>query len=318
MRIVLVIILLMLITLGGIFVVETIDQNNRKLFEISKTNKNLEENNNELREMLAKVMSELDSIHLSEQEQLSATPKNVFNQYRNSVFKKFVWAEKNKEDEVDTAMIAPDYSGLSGNSESEEEQDEIPEIDKLLLKSGTAFCIVDNDIMITNNHLLDRSARLALVQDANGNIYEVESIIFANKKLDYCIFNTALTKAQPLKLTDTILEVGENVFTIGNPLGLSFTLSEGIGTGYRTNGNISQHNVPITHGNSGGPLITSRGEMVGLIYGGLGRANINFAVNMTTILKDLERIDNLDSAQYVCYYDYECPDVLAYLMDFVE
>ncbi|MBT7040932.1 MAG: trypsin-like serine protease, partial [Bacteroidetes bacterium] len=84
--------------------------------------------------------------------------------------------------------------------------------------------------------------------------------------------------------------IGENVFAIGNPLGLEKTLSKGIISGYRGDDNeLIQTDTDVTHGSSGGPLFNMRGEVLGITSMVLksGGANLNFAISIE--LLDLER-----------------------------
>jgi serine protease Do len=73
-----------------------------------------------------------------------------------------------------------------------------------------------------------------------------------------------------IKLGDSnLLRIGEKVIAIGNPLGLSFSVSEGIVSGLDRMGpsgwnEYIQTDVSLNPGNSGGPLINSKGEVVGI------------------------------------------------------
>jgi S1-C subfamily serine protease len=62
------------------------------------------------------------------------------------------------------------------------------------------------------------------------------------------------------------LQQGEKLYTIGSPLGLTYTVTSGIFSGYREfdQHRIIQTDAPINPGNSGGPLITERGQVVGI------------------------------------------------------
>lgn len=62
------------------------------------------------------------------------------------------------------------------------------------------------------------------------------------------------------------MEIGTDVFTIGNPLGLEGTISQGIVSGFREIGllKLIQTTAPSSSGNSGGPLVGSSGEVRGV------------------------------------------------------
>ncbi|MBT6836728.1 MAG: trypsin-like serine protease, partial [Bacteroidetes bacterium] len=119
------------------------------------------------------------------------------------------------------------------------------------------------------------------------------SIIEADKEYDYIIFKIKSPKNYVfdyVKYSEQVLNIGENVFAIGNPLGLEKTLSKGIISGYRGDDNeLIQTDTDVTHGSSGGPLFNMRGEVLGITSMVLksGGANLNFAISIE--LLDLER-----------------------------
>jgi len=84
-------------------------------------------------------------------------------------------------------------------------------------------------------------------------------------------------------------QIGERVYAIGNPRGLEQTISDGIISGHREFDGTSwvQHSAPISPGSSGGALISSRGELVGInAYLLKESENLNFAVPaLATVLK---------------------------------
>jgi S1-C subfamily serine protease len=83
---------------------------------------------------------------------------------------------------------------------------------------------------------------------------------------------------------------GENVFVIGHPEGLRFTLSTGIIS--RTRGHTIQISAPVSPGNSGGPVFDDRGDLVGIVtsmvdkHGDPNAENLNFAVSAAALLDD--------------------------------
>jgi S1-C subfamily serine protease len=83
---------------------------------------------------------------------------------------------------------------------------------------------------------------------------------------------------------------GENIFVIGHPEGLRFTLSTGIIS--RTQGSTIQISAPVSPGNSGGPVFDDRGNLVGIVtsmvdkHGDPNAENLNFAVKPDALLRD--------------------------------
>ncbi|NLE57164.1 MAG: tetratricopeptide repeat protein, partial [Planctomycetes bacterium] len=85
--------------------------------------------------------------------------------------------------------------------------------------------------------------------------------------------------------------VGDKVFAIGSPHGLTNTLSEGLISGFRkTEGsNWIQTTAPISHGSSGGPLLDSEGNVIGVVTASLSEGqNLNFAIPVSEVDRLLE------------------------------
>jgi serine protease Do len=77
--------------------------------------------------------------------------------------------------------------------------------------------------------------------------------------------------------------IGENIFAIGSPKGLTNSLTKGTISGFRDNHRI-QIDATIDHGSSGGPLFNERGEVIGITTSGLGTGSeLNFAVNIQAL-----------------------------------
>jgi len=97
------------------------------------------------------------------------------------------------------------------------------------------------------------------------------------------------TFVQPLAESAPPVE-GENVFVIGHPEGLRFTLSTGIIS--RMQGSTIQVSAPVSPGNSGGPVFDARGNLVGIVtsmidkHGDPNAENLNFAVSADALLED--------------------------------
>src|SRR5437762_6933832 len=83
------------------------------------------------------------------------------------------------------------------------------------------------------------------------------------------------------------LSVGETIYAFGNPEGLTGTMSPGIvSAGLRNtrDGTLLQISAPISSGSSGGPVVDSRGQVVGVALGSLREGqNLNFAVHASTV-----------------------------------
>ena len=172
------------------------------------------------------------------------------------------------------------------------------------ISQGTGFFLNGNGVAISNYHVL-RNADAAIVVLDNGEKCLINKIIKFDEETDYAIFqvDNQSNSFQPLSITDSMPEIGATCFAIGNPEGLTQTLSIGNISGYRDENSLIQTTTEITHGSSGGPLFNSIGEVIGITSSGIGAANLNFAINISKIPyqdytfsnlsfpKDLETID---------------------------
>jgi len=132
---------------------------------------------------------------------------------------------------------------------------------------GTGFLITDEGHIITNAHVL-AGGHEVFVLNSNQQKIDAEFIGYNGE------FDIALLKLQgnynALKLADSDnVQIGEKVIAIGNPLGLQFSVSEGIVSatnreGINEVGAYIQTDAALNPGNSGGPLINKEGEVIGI------------------------------------------------------
>lgn len=137
---------------------------------------------------------------------------------------------------------------------------------------GTGFIITDNGYIVTNAHVLaDDQGNLATGIQAitYGQTKLTAEFIGYDSKLDIALLKIS-GQYQGLELGDSDkVQVGEKVIAIGNPLGLQFSVSEGIVSAIHRPG-ISginayiQTDAALNPGNSGGPLINKQGEVIGI------------------------------------------------------
>lgn len=146
------------------------------------------------------------------------------------------------------------------------------------LSLGTGIIVSDNGYIITNWHLAGNKYSSCYVTLENGNVYSGNTV-WADENLDLAIVKISLNGLQYLSLGDSDnIKIGEKVYAIGNPIGVEFqrTVTSGIISGLnRTikieeekNSNymesLIQTDASINQGNSGGPLINTKGEVIGI------------------------------------------------------
>jgi Tfp pilus assembly protein PilF len=155
---------------------------------------------------------------------------------------------------------------------------------------GTGFFLAA-DRVVNARHVLGRADR-AVVRTRDGASVAVAGILAEERNSDLVLLQlrAPVDSATVLRVADDAPAVGERLFTIGSPLGLEFTASDGIVSAYRKvpgAGVSMQHTVPVSAGSSGCPILNDRGRVVavqtGVITAGqrivhAGQA-LNFAVS---------------------------------------
>jgi tetratricopeptide (TPR) repeat protein len=152
---------------------------------------------------------------------------------------------------------------------------------------GSGF-LIGPRLLITNAHVVDAGEPVLAV----GPVRIPLKVISIDKTNDLAELSvTADLTSKPLPLSSEIVKPGEQIYTIGNPEGLEKTISQGIVSGVRQREgrNLIQITSPISHGSSGGPVLNSSGEVVGVAVGMLEDGqNLNFAVPVACVKKLME------------------------------
>ena len=145
--------------------------------------------------------------------------------------------------------------------------------------SGSGFFVSNNGEILTNYHVI-KDAREIFVTTHKG-FPTVASVKDIDEDLDIALLVIKTIKQTPfLKISETLPKQGEAVMAVGNPHGLEETVSNGIISAFRHNKRWIQFTAPVSHGSSGGALINSRGEVVGMPTKTYGEGqNLNFAIS---------------------------------------
>ena len=154
--------------------------------------------------------------------------------------------------------------------------------------------IVDPSGQIVTNHHVVADADQIQVQLADGRVAEAK-VAGRDPDTDLALLRIDLPDLPSIRLgRSDALAVGDIVLAIGNPIGLSQTVTQGIVSatgraqlGLATYENFIQTDAPINVGNSGGALINNRGELVGIntavIAKTLGVEGIGFAIPVNLV-----------------------------------
>ena len=137
---------------------------------------------------------------------------------------------------------------------------------------GSGFLISPEGRILTNNHVISGSSKIE-VRFSDGSRYTAK-VLVADRADDLALIQIDPKKKVPfLKLGDSdALQVGQKVLAIGNPFGFSGTLTTGIvssmGREIRNENStlegLIQTDAAINEGNSGGPLLDSQGNVIGI------------------------------------------------------
>jgi S1-C subfamily serine protease len=146
-------------------------------------------------------------------------------------------------------------------------------------KLGTGFFVSSDGLVVTNFHVIDGAASLAAVNN-NGAIFLFKSIVAHPADVDLAVLKFQAHDVSFLKLGESTEKVeGERVVVIGNPTGLTGTVSDGIISAFRENRSMFQITAPLSPGSSGSPVLDDSGSVIGVatLISSEGQ-NLNFAI----------------------------------------
>lgn len=157
--------------------------------------------------------------------------------------------------------------------------------------SGGSGVIIDaaQGVIVTNHHVIENGQSFTVdLQD--GRLFDA-ALLGTDKATDLAVLKIAATGLSQVEIVDSdTLRTGDLAFAVGYPLGLDQTLTMGVISGLGRSGlgdaveDYIQTDAAVNSGNSGGPLLDSRGRLIGIntsiLSGGMGGGNdgIAFAV----------------------------------------
>lgn len=162
---------------------------------------------------------------------------------------------------------------------------------------GSGFILNKDGLILTNNHVIDNAQRVEVTL-SDKKKYKAQ-VLGVDKNHDLALLKITAPNLVPATLSDSQnLIVGQRVYALGNPFGLSGTMTRGIISAIRSirgpqNNPIEdaiQTDAAVNPGNSGGPLLNSKGEVIGITTliasnpnGGADQsAGIGFAIPINT------------------------------------
>ena len=146
---------------------------------------------------------------------------------------------------------------------------------------GSGF-IIDDETIVTNVHVIEGSNSAYVLLNGQEKKYLVSGYVAIDRANDLVILKVSGLYGTSLTLgSDEFPEIGEKIYAVGNPKGLNGTFSEGIISGVRelSAKQVLQITAPISPGSSGGPVLSSSGEVVGIAFASFSAGqNLNFAI----------------------------------------
>jgi Do/DeqQ family serine protease len=169
---------------------------------------------------------------------------------------------------------------------------------------GSGVIVTSDGYILTNNHVIDNADDIR-VELNDGRSFDAK-LVGADKPSDLALLKIDESGLPTLPLGNSdAVQVGDVVLAIGNPLGIGQTVTMGIvsakgrstGAGDGSYEDFLQTDAPINHGNSGGALVSTKGELIGInsqiISPSDGNIGIGFAIpaNMARNVMDQLKTD---------------------------
>ena len=136
--------------------------------------------------------------------------------------------------------------------------------------TGSGFFIRPGQI-VTNLHVIEGAHHAEIrTFDGKGKTFVVASILDVDLEGDLALLGIDMPpeRARLLEISNIVPEEGEKIFVIGNPLRMEGSIADGIVSAVREVPNLAriiQITAPISHGNSGSPLLNMKGEVIGVV-----------------------------------------------------
>jgi S1-C subfamily serine protease len=166
---------------------------------------------------------------------------------------------------------------------------------------GSGVIFDSSGRILTNEHVVRGGAQVTVAL-ADGRRLQA-GVVGADPRLDIALLRVAVRGLPVAELHSGPLKVGQLVVAIGNPYGLSWTITAGVvsalGRELPVGGGLAlrdlvQTDVAINPGNSGGPLVDAQGRVVGITTAVMPYARgVGFAVPVSSVLAALARFDEM-------------------------
>ncbi|MFC2022635.1 S1C family serine protease [Chloroflexota bacterium] len=168
--------------------------------------------------------------------------------------------------------------------------------------AGSGWIIDDSGVIVTNYHVIEGATAIRVTLD-DGRTFSVDPVMVAGDSLnDLAVLHIGAENLPALKIGDTdVLRVGDWVVSIGNPLGMGISAKEGIvsrlGVSLTVEGKaldrFIETSAATNPGNSGGPLVDMRGEVVGITsakISSIGIEGLGYAISINDAIPAIREL----------------------------
>ena len=145
---------------------------------------------------------------------------------------------------------------------------------------GSGFFVAPN-IIATNYHVVEGATNASCILNNSDIEYKIDGYVGVDESVDLILLKVSTLNKPAIKFSVTTASIGQKVYVIGSPRGLPATISDGIISGMRDFDGIKllQMTAPISPGSSGGPVLNSNGELIGIsVLQRTDGQNLNFAI----------------------------------------
>ena len=179
---------------------------------------------------------------------------------------------------------------------------------------GSGFFIDERGYIVTNYHVIESEvdpeyegySRLYIKTSEDSETKIPAKVVGYDSVMDLALLKTEITPKYVFQLgSSENLEIGDQIYAIGSPLGLEKTITSGIiSTTDRkitTQGTVMQIDASVNAGNSGGPAVSKEGLVQGVVFAGItGSQGLNFAIPVEYLKNELFALYNGGEVLHPC------------------
>lgn len=162
--------------------------------------------------------------------------------------------------------------------------------------SGSGFVVSEDGTVLTAEHVISGSKFVKVITAIGKECYG--EVVASNKQRDVAVVRVDCTGLTALPISREQIVEGTEVFAIGTPLSekLQFSVTRGVVSGIRKIDEVDyiQSDVNVLPGSSGGPLLDSKGNVIGITSAGVAAKSVPLGVNFFVPIKELGKYVPLD------------------------